>query len=72
MDQLSYFKQTVFESILAAYPNCIIDEKKSDNSSAVLRVPIENAESAEELQNFLSNVTNTAWIVYYKRSHFEN
>lgn len=71
MDQLSNFKQNVFHFILTAYPHCIIDEKKSDNSSVFLRLPIENAEAAEELQTFISKVTKTAWIVYYKKPHLE-
>lgn len=64
MDTFTHFKECYFPEINSVYPNCIIDDTKSNIDAVVIRLPLQNKDDAEKFKLHLSSVMNIEWIVY--------
>ena len=66
--EIFYFKNEILPKLKDYFPSCVINEKKSSSNKIIFRLNIETKDEAENFKTVLSEVTNTAWIVYSRTS----
>lgn len=68
---LPYFRKYVFDKIVKDYPQCILDDQKSDHANVVLRLPMQEEKDANIFKENISRIMNLNWIVSYSKKKCE-
>ena len=71
MEPETKFKEDVYPKIIVNYPQCIVDDAKSNHETIVLRLPLVNNDEAGAFKTNLSSIMCMEWIVFYSKPRFE-